>query len=56
MDTLSKVICNSGLPLDKLLPDTRRKRVKKYKKAKDGSLEKIPLGENTRDNLTQEEV
>ena len=55
-DTLIKVLFDSGIPLEKLLPETTRKRGGKDKTAKEGSPEKIPMAEKTRDNLTDRQI
>ena len=47
MDTLIKVLFDSGIPLEKLLLETGRKRGEKDKKPKEGSPEKIPMAEKT---------
>ena len=56
MDTLIKVLFDSGIPLDKLLLETGRKRGEKDKKATDGCPQKIPMAKKHQDNLTPDKV
>ena len=57
MDILIKVLFDSGIPMEKLLPDTGRKRGRKGKKAAtEDSSENVPVVEKTRENLTEAEV
>ena len=53
MDVLIKLLFDSGIPLQKLLPQGVRK---KGKKAKTAETPAVPTAERTRDNLTVEEV
>ena len=57
IDILIKILFDSGIPMDKLLLDTgRRKRAKKGKKAVTVETAVVPAAERTRENLTDDEV
>ena len=53
---LRKVLLDSGIPMQTVLPDTGRKRGEKDKKATDGCPQKIPMAKKHQDNLTPDKV
>ena len=57
MHILIKVLFDHGIPMEKLLPDTGRKRGRKGKKlATEETPENVPVVERTRENPTEVEV